>query len=239
MRKNIGIVIPINEGAAINARYLEYFGRFGNVQFINPLDEIIHKVDLLVLPGGADIDSLRYGQMPSYFSQRPNQFAEYFAKAVLPRYIDSNIPIFGVCRGFQEIVVTFGGTLEQHLYLPMSEPRPKCIETLDFTGYKQPSAEIQRWTSAFPANKKTNGYTVNSLHHQGIYPGNIADTQIEILAKSQEYGNIEAITINNKPIIGVAYHPEEFMCIYADKLVQYLLNYVNETKPKQAFFALS
>jgi putative glutamine amidotransferase len=36
--------------------------------------------------------------------------------ALIPRAIGAGIPVFGICRGFQEVNVAMGGTLTQRLH---------------------------------------------------------------------------------------------------------------------------
>lgn len=230
-QKNIGILIPINDGAAINARYLNYFSKFGNLQFINPMDEEVHNLDLLVLPGGADVDTANYQEKPGYFTQRPNQYNEWFFNNMLDKYIKSNTPIFGVCAGFQFLAVAFGSKLTQHMYIPVSDPRNKCVETLDFTGYQQPNKKLQEFADYYKATNKKNSYMINSIHHQGCYPNQVGQ-DVRVLAISQEYGNVEAMTIEGYPIASVQFHAEEIDCSYAELLIDYLLTY-NKIKTNQ------
>lgn len=231
-QKKIGLVIPVNEGAAINARYLEWTSQFGNVIFINPMDETIHDVDLLIIPGGSDVNPARYGEKPSFHCQKPNPFIEWFDENILPQYIENNIPIFGICRAFQSIAVMYGVKLTQHVGFPVSEPRWKEVEHLDFKVNAQPTDRLYRFAETHPAKKNTK-YGINSLHHQCFYPDDVQGTDVVVLATSAEFGNVEVARIKNKPIFLIQFHAEETDCTYSNMLVKHLLqdNKVNAAEP--------
>lgn len=80
--------------------YLNYFENFGNVKLIMPSSkELDTSLDLLVIPGGPDIDPARYldaGDRPSWANQKPDPMREYFDTQMLPHYIDKRTPIFGI-----------------------------------------------------------------------------------------------------------------------------------------------
>ena len=75
------------------------------ISVISPRSKAVQDVDLLILPGGADV--LDESTKPGYYTQKPNLFYEYFDRNVMPLYIEKNIPIFGICRGFQSINIRF------------------------------------------------------------------------------------------------------------------------------------
>ena len=100
----------------ITLSYLSYFDTIGTVDIINPLSLYVnHDIDLLVLPGGGDVDSMRYSEKPDIFSGRPDPFLEFFDTQMLKHYISKRTPIFGICRGFQTLNIFFGGRLSQEI----------------------------------------------------------------------------------------------------------------------------
>lgn len=76
--------------------YLQFASRYGEVIPLMPKHTVREDLDLLILPGGADVDPLRYGQIPNFFTGKPDAFKEYFDKAYLQQYIDAGVPIFGI-----------------------------------------------------------------------------------------------------------------------------------------------
>lgn len=83
----------------VSTTYRKYFEKFGKVQIISCLNPNVYNVDLLVLPGGADVNPVSYLAPPSPYVGSPNLAYEWFDKVMLPKYIAHKIPIFGICRG--------------------------------------------------------------------------------------------------------------------------------------------
>ena len=55
----------------LNRAYVDYFKNFGRVVLIDPSEATVFEgLDLLVLPGGPDVNPIRYGQFPNKSSHR-------------------------------------------------------------------------------------------------------------------------------------------------------------------------
>lgn len=185
-----------NAKFVFNEAYYKFAQELGFVSLITPRDTTVYNFDLLIVPGGADVAPMRYGQAPHEFCQTPNYHYEYFDMEVLPRYIAQNVPVFGICRGMQSINVLLGGSLFQHVL--------------------EPSSNSCRWEHAHDALDKRTGrrFGINSLHHQAV--DKLGDgLEVILMGKSnkkKEKDNdlqIEAFCHVNKPILGVQFHPEE------------------------------
>lgn len=120
MRKKIGIVgYVINNSFGVHSSYMNYFSRFGNVEIISHTETEVRDLDLLVIPGGPDVDTSRYLGEDDILNLNVGNtciFRERFDKVLLPKYVESKTPIFGICRGHQSLAVFFGGKLEQDMY---------------------------------------------------------------------------------------------------------------------------
>ena len=57
----------------------------------------------LLLPGGIDIDPMYYG-LDNYESYNVNPEKDKFERAVFYKAIKHQLPIFGICRGFQLVM---------------------------------------------------------------------------------------------------------------------------------------
>lgn len=192
----------------VTVPYLEFFSSYGAVQILTP-NESIQDLDLLVLPGGLDVDPNRFGKAPSFFTSNPNVFLEYFDKNVLPKYIEKRTPIFGICRGLQTLNVYFGGTLANCYQETSTKSRDELVHDL-YIG------------NEFPVGKnKGNTIKVNSLHHQAI---DQLGSHLHTLA-IHENGDIEAIGGNDYPMYAVQYHPEEIYDKLSNAMIKKLLNY--------------
>jgi putative glutamine amidotransferase len=196
------ILLPgwaVGEGSwGVTKPYLHYFSQFGQVEILTPR-EGIEKGDLLVLPGGMDMNPNSYGQIPGFYTGNTDVYKQYFFDVNLKQYINAGIPVFSVCLGFQNINVFFGGTLSQHCNFPYTE-RNEQKEILKFAFNNDEDRKLV---------KTTHGYKVNSLHHQGVFDTTLGQDLIP-LAYSQEHENIEAFRHEHLPIYGVQYHPKFF-----------------------------
>lgn len=208
--------------------YLRYFEGFGNVKIIVPTSkEIDTKLDLLVVPGGPDVDSSRYldeDDYPSWFNQKPDPMREYFDVNILPKYIENKTCIFGICRGHQSIAVLFGAKLHQHLWFhEENEENKRKEEVHRCVGFL---TELDEENKTIVINERSMAvnFGTNSMHHQAVktIPEG-ADLLIwtdESLPKNRtvysyrpkEPGmKIEGLIYRDYPIITVQYHPEELI----------------------------
>jgi putative glutamine amidotransferase len=78
-------------------------------------DEILDRIDGLMLVGGADLDPRSYGAEahPETIGSVPDRDA--FEIALAGRALARDLPLLGICRGMQVLNVARGGTLHQHL----------------------------------------------------------------------------------------------------------------------------
>jgi putative glutamine amidotransferase len=77
-------------------------------------DEVLARLDGLVISGGADVDPGRYGAEPHprTAAWRPDRDA--WELALLDAAGAAGLPVLGVCRGMQIMAVHAGGALDQH-----------------------------------------------------------------------------------------------------------------------------
>lgn len=211
MSGKIGLLYPnLNKRGRyeVNDAYINYFKKFGELEAVVPYEPFNPNLKALVLSGGADINPLRYGEYPTY-SGDPNLEYDYFDQFILPQYIEANIPIIGVCRGLQSLVVHYGGKLNQHVTLPSSSKGDFRKQHINF-GSRGRLVENLKFTSKYSYLSSIPGFTteINSLHHQ---TASLKDLPKEIkpIAFSKEYGNLELATVDNKNILMFQGHMEE------------------------------
>lgn len=185
--------------------YIRYASYWGIPRIIGIEEDYVDKdIDLLIIPGGADVNPVRYGKTPYYLTSNPDVIKEHFDLHILPLYIKNETPIFGICRGIQTLAVHFGATLVQHINHPYSKTRDDLAHaiTLEDTDFK----------SRYIAENGNKKIEVNSLHHQCVSAFDFPE-ELEIIGtyqdKSVKESTIEVIKHKYYPIYGVQYHPEE------------------------------
>jgi gamma-glutamyl-gamma-aminobutyrate hydrolase PuuD len=196
--------------------YLDYFEGFGYVRILSMSEPIDERLDLLVIPGGADVATMRYNAIPSYWASKPDPFKEFFDTRILPQYIKIGTPVFGICRGIQSIAVLFKARLIQHMYHETNDDdRADTVHEIELV-------ESDFRDQFRKANHGKIG--VNSMHHQCVSENNFPDC-LEILGrysggKFKTSSCIEVLRHRELPIYAVQYHPEE---LRKDALSSYII----------------
>lgn len=223
LRKKIGIVGHYNGDRTmfgINPRYVLFFTTVFNadVELISPSEMNVREhLDLIVIPGGPDVDWKRYlkeGEQLDPRVGRPCNERERFDHVLLPKYIEKGIPVFGICRGHQSIAVIFGASLTQHMEHESnsSYDRTKLVhkvisevDNLKVAGY-DPKVVYHHKGRSFPATKVN--FEVNSIHHQAV-----AEVPADAILLASYDGkldkSIEALHYPKHKITTVQWHPEE------------------------------
>ncbi|MEV0529994.1 type 1 glutamine amidotransferase [Streptomyces sp. NPDC050439] len=82
---------------------------------LEAVEDVMARVDALLITGGADLDPARYGAERDPHTFPPDELRDATDLAALAIAERRGIPVLGVCRGLQVIAVSRGGTLHQHL----------------------------------------------------------------------------------------------------------------------------
>ena len=170
--------------------------------------DILDRLDGLYLTGSpSNVEPHHYMGDPSEPGTWHDPHRDIAALALIPAAIRVGMPLLAICRGFQEMNVSFGGTLHQRVhevpgYRVHKENPEDPIEIqygpahpVEFT----PGGMLERITG----KKKA---MVNSIHSQGI---DVLGEELEIEAVADD-GLIEAFTVREAPgfTLGVQWHPE-------------------------------
>lgn len=167
------------------------------------LDDIIDKLDGLVLTGGGDVDPIHYGEAHKKNLGRIEVRRDALEMHLLERALEKGIPVLGICRGLQLINVYFGGTLIQDIpteYKTELNHSALCASKSSFVH------KVKLKGKSVIADCFGEGSVyVNSLHHQMI---NQLGKGLVAVAHSED-GIIEAIELKNNPkVFAVQWHPE-------------------------------
>lgn len=120
---------------------------------------------------------------------------------------DLGKPVFGVCRGFQEINVAFGGTLRRDLG---EAGAPLAHHAPDDVGFNEMFNHLHE-VSLTPGSVLARGLgadriTVNSVHYQGV---DRLGQGLNVEARADD-GIVEAVSadLSGAPLLAVQWHPE-------------------------------
>ena len=121
--------------------------------------------------------------------------------------IDAGRPVFGICRGFQEINVALGGTLRRDTSASDDLIRHHAPDGVGFDAmfdHRHPVELVDGGMLARAYAKPA--LDVNSVHYQGI--GRLAE-ELRVEARAPD-GLVEAYSArpNGAPLLAVQWHPE-------------------------------
>jgi putative glutamine amidotransferase len=181
---------------------------------VTDIDALLGAVDGILLTGArANVHPTCFGVEPDPRHEPYDQERDAVALGLVRACVDRGVPLFGICRGFQEMNVAFGGSLHPEIRdLPgrMNHRMPRLEN-----GEVHPDPEVV-FADRHEVKLVADGVfarllgcdtiRVNSLHGQGIQePG-----ERIVIEGVAEDGTIEAIRIADAPsfALGVQWHAE-------------------------------
>ena len=172
------------------------------------LDALLDHFDGILMTGAvSNVHPPHYGEQPSADHEPYDHARDATTLKLISRVVERGIPLFCICRGFQELNVVMGGTLETELQ--RSEGR------LDHRAAKNDDTDV-RYGPGHMINIRAGGMLekilgkretmVNSIHRQGIKrlaPGLSAEA-------TAPDGIIEAVSVREARTFafGTQWHPE-------------------------------
>jgi putative glutamine amidotransferase len=172
------------------------------------LQELLGALDGLLFTGSpSNVEPHHYGGEASQPGTVHDPARDATTLALIPRAIEQGLPVLGICRGFQELNVAFGGSLWQQVHevpghfvhhedtsQPLAQQYGPAHNVL-----LSPGGVLARIAGA-------NRITVNSLHHQAVRelgPGLAEEARAED-------GVIEAFRVRDAShfALAVQWHPE-------------------------------
>lgn len=215
--------------ALLQFSYIESIQRAGAMALMLPPDpalvenpdEVLDRIDALVLAGGCDVDPARYGQ-----EQHPETVGlvparDEFEFALLERAIERDMPTLCVCRGMQVLNVVRGGTLIQHLPDVLNhDDHRRNLGT--FEGNEH---DVELVAGSLAAQAAGSEVTMTkSHHHQAI---DALGDGLVVSGRSTGDGLAEAIELPEAGfVLGVQWHPE------ADTSSRIMVALVEETRQR-------
>lgn len=169
------------------------------------LRALYERVDAVLLPGGGDIDPVRYAAEKHPATDKIDELRDETELIIARWCVQDNRPLFGICRGHQVLNVAMGGTLvqdipsqvETHIKHDVPNDRPR--------GTRAHEVEIDETSRLAQIIGKTKT-SVNSLHHQSAAS---RGPSVKFTAFAPD-GVVEALEVADKRFaLSVQWHPED------------------------------
>jgi putative glutamine amidotransferase len=171
------------------------------------LDELVTRLDGLLFTGSpSNVEPRHYAGPPSDPGTLLDPERDATTLPLIRKAVAAGLPVMGICRGFQEMNVAFGGSLHQKLHEIPGHMDHRDDESQPLEVQYGPAHEVRLEPGGlFNRLAGSDRLTVNSLHHQGIdrLGGGLA-----VEARAPD-GVIEAFRLAGAGFaVAVQWHPE-------------------------------
>jgi putative glutamine amidotransferase len=181
-RPAIGICVPLErarwsawdvDAFVLPRSYVDAVHRAGGMALllapdpalVDDPDEVLDRVDGLMLAGGGDIDPGAYGAAAHPETTGSVPARDAFEVALVRAALARDTPLLAICRGMQVMNVARGGTLHQHLpELIGHEDHRRVLGSFD--GADHDVRLVPGSLAARAAGEELHG--TKSHHHQGV-----------------------------------------------------------------------
>ena len=172
------------------------------------LDGLLSHFDGVLMTGAvSNVHPPHYGEDPTQDHEPYDHHRDAITLKLIRRVIDRGIPMFCICRGFQELNVAMGGSLETELQRGegrLDHRAPPSDNIDERYGPRHPVAITKGgWLSHLLEKSET---MVNTIHRQGIKK---LGAGLNVEAKAPD-GIIEAVSVKGAKAFafGTQWHPE-------------------------------
>src|ERR1700746_538391 len=170
--------------------------------------ELLERLDGLLFTGSpSNLEPPHYAGPPSSPGTLHDPARDATTLPLIRTAVESGVPVFGICRGFQEMNVAFGGTLHQKLHEVAGFLDHRDDETQPLEVQYGPAHEVTLEPGGLLRSLTTSERVrVNSLHSQGIER---LGAELAVEARAPD-GVIEAFRVTRARSFAVAvqWHPE-------------------------------
>jgi putative glutamine amidotransferase len=209
--------VGVETAQAVMQRYVTAAMRHADTAalLIPSLPELMHagdiapRIDGLLLTGSpSNVEPHRYGHGDAEDAYGPfDPDRDEMTFGLIRAMIARGRPVFGICRGFQELNLAFGGTLRRDC---ATHPELIAHHTPDGVDFDA-MFDLTHPVALTPGGQLATAYgrtelAVNSVHYQGV--DRLGDG-LTVEARAPD-GLVEAISgvFDRAPVLAVQWHPE-------------------------------
>ncbi len=172
------------------------------------LDGLLHHFDGVLMTGAvSNVHPPHYGEEPTLDHEPYDHHRDAVTLKLILRVIDRGIPLFCICRGFQELNVAMGGSLEAELQRVDGrlDHRAQKSDDIDVRYGPRHSIDIRKGGLLHHLLGKSETM-VNTIHRQGIKK---LGEGLNIEATAPD-GIVEAVSVKGAKAFAFAtqWHPE-------------------------------
>lgn len=172
------------------------------------LDELVGRLDGLLFTGSpSNVEPRHYEGPPSHPGTLHDPARDATTLPLIRKAVRAGVPVFGICRGFQEVNVAFGGSLHQRVHEVAGHLDHRDDESQPLDVQYGPAHDVVLAPGGLLRRlAESDRVRVNSLHSQGIErlgPG------LAVEARAPD-GLIEAFRVEGAArfALAVQWHPE-------------------------------
>lgn len=173
---------------------------------------LLERIDGLVVTGAtSNVHPPLYGHQPSPAHEPYDHHRDATTLALIRAAIDAGLPLFCICRGFQELNVVFGGTLATEIQQQPGNLDHRAPQSDDFDVRYGPAHDIDIVPGGVLHDiLGERRITVNTVHRQAIAE---LGAGLVVEARAGD-GIIEAVSVAGAGdfALGVQWHPEYKAC---------------------------
>ncbi len=170
--------------------------------------ELLQRVDGLLFTGSpSNVEPQHYRGPPSDPGTLHDPARDATTLPLIKKAVAAGVPVLGVCRGFQEMNVAFGGTLHQKLHEVPGYLDHRDDTSLPLDEQYGPAHDVTLEPGGVLRGLAGRDHiVVNSLHHQGIER---LGAPLAVEARAPD-GVIEAFRVRDAQrfALAVQWHPE-------------------------------
>ncbi|HEX4182811.1 MAG TPA: gamma-glutamyl-gamma-aminobutyrate hydrolase family protein [Caulobacteraceae bacterium] len=209
--------VGIEPAQAVMNRYVVAAMRWGDVAALlvpslpdlMSAREVAPRLDGLLLTGSpSNVEPKRYGQADAADAEGPfDPGRDAMTAGLIEAMLEAGRPVFGVCRGLQELNVAFGGALRRDMGRSAELLAHHAPDGVGFEGMFEHEHEVMLTPGgALQQGLGHDRLRVNSVHYQGI---DRLGANLVVEARAPD-GVVEGVSaeVNGAPVLAVQWHPE-------------------------------